>query len=241
MPVTPIRAVLFDKDGTLFSFARSWTGAIRAVLAATVPDDAGLRRRLGLAAGFDPDTGDFAPGAPVVAGTPADVAARWAPLLPDRDPATLAELIERVGASCQTPTPAVADLAGLLDGLRGRGLSLGVATHDSADGARADLGAVGVLDRFGFIAGYDSGVGLKPEPGMVLAFAAAIGAAPGAVAMLGDSPGDLRAARAAGAVAVGVLTGPAGRADLEPLADAVLADIGALPAWLDERAAQSRR
>ena len=57
------------------------------------------------------------------------------------------------------------------------------------------------------------------------------------VAMVGDSAHDLGAARAAGAaLAVGVLTGPAGEAELGPLADVVLAfNRLALPGWLAAR------
>ncbi len=87
-----------------------------------------------------------------------------------------------------------------------------------------------------FVAGYDSGHGAKPAPGMVEAFAREIGAACGEVALVGDTLHDLDCARAAGAVAVAVLSGIATREDLAPHADYVIADIGELPAltagWL---------
>ena len=50
--------------------------------------------------------------------------------------------------------------------------------------------------------------------------------------MVGDSAHDLIAGRAAGMQCVGVLTGTATRADLAPLADVVLPDIGHIPDWL---------
>jgi phosphoglycolate phosphatase len=50
--------------------------------------------------------------------------------------------------------------------------------------------------------------------------------------MVGDSLHDLVAGRAAGMQTVGVLTGPACRAELAPCADAVLPDIGHLTEWL---------
>ena len=67
---------------------------------------------------------------------------------------------------------------------------------------------------------------------MVLAFAARIGVPPGEVALVGDSRHDLHAAKAAGAVAIAVLTGPATREELEPLADHVVDSIADLPALL---------
>ena len=60
---------------------------------------------------------------------------------------------------------------------------------------------------------------------MVLAFARYLGVEPARIAMVGDSLHDLDAARAAGAVAVAVLSGPADRAALEPSADYVVEDI----------------
>jgi phosphoglycolate phosphatase len=51
---------------------------------------------------------------------------------------------------------------------------------------------------------------------------------------VGDHVADMAAARAAGAVALGVTTGPCDAADLrEAGADEVLADLIAFPAWLD--------
>jgi len=128
-------------------------------------------------------------------------------------------------------TPAV-PLAPLLDSLTRAGVALGVMTNDAEVAARAHLGSAGVLDRFAFIAGFDSGHGAKPSPTPLLAFADAVGRDPAQIAMVGDSTHDLIAGRAAGMRTVGVLTGPATRADLAPLADVVLPDIGHLPGWL---------
>ena len=67
---------------------------------------------------------------------------------------------------------------------------------------------------------------------MVTAFARHIGVSPDKVALVGDSVHDLHAARAAGAVAIAVLSGPAQRAALEPFADCVVGTIAELPALL---------
>jgi len=229
-----IRGVLFDKDGTLFDFAATWRAATHALLAALAPGDAALQRALGLAVGFDPLSGRFTAGSALVAGSARDIAAAWGALLPGIDARGVETRAAAVARDSAGPTlsPAADDLPGLLDGLRGAGLALGVATHDAEDSARRHLAAVGALDRFDFIAGYDSGHGHKPGPGMVLAFAAHVGLAPHAVAMVGDSAHDMGAARAAGALAVAVLTGPASEADLAPLADVVLPSIADLPGWL---------
>jgi phosphoglycolate phosphatase len=72
---------------------------------------------------------------------------------------------------------------------------------------------------------------------MVLAFARALDVAPARLALVGDSRHDLEAARAAGALAVAVLSGPATRAELASLADHVVEDIAALPELFAELAA----
>jgi phosphoglycolate phosphatase len=67
----------------------------------------------------------------------------------------------------------------------------------------------------------------------VLAFAEKLGVSPGEIALVGDSRHDLDAARAAGAVAIAVLSGPARRDELESHADHVLDSIDALPSLVD--------
>jgi phosphoglycolate phosphatase len=59
---------------------------------------------------------------------------------------------------------------------------------------------------------------------------------------VGDHPGDVAAARAAGAIAVAVATGPHTAEQLhEAGADVVLADLRQLPAWLRENRPETRR
>jgi phosphoglycolate phosphatase len=118
--------------------------------------------------------------------------------------------------------------------MKGRGLTLGIATNDVAASAAGTILRFGLSDYIDFAAGYDSGHGAKPGPGMALAFCAASGLAPGEVAVVGDNMHDLEMGRGAGAgLLVGVLTGTSTAADLAPLADHVIADITLLPALLD--------
>ena len=121
------------------------------------------------------------------------------------------------------------------------GLRLGVATNDSEKSARRQIKALGVAAYVDFIAGYDSGHGGKPEPGMVLAFAAFSERRRRRIVVVGDSLHDLAAARAAGATAVAVLSGPAERAALEPHADFVIGHIGDLPDLLADSRRRSER
>ena len=110
---------------------------------------------------------------------------------------------------------------------------MGVATNDAEAPARANIAQLGATKQFDFIAGFDSGYGAKPEPGMLLAFAQQFNLDPQSCVMVGDSTHDLHAGRAAGMATVGVLTGLADQSELSPYADVVLPDIGHLPNWLN--------
>jgi phosphoglycolate phosphatase len=236
MPKTTIRGILFDKDGTLFDFQATWQRVIEAVLDTLAPDHE-TWSRMARSGGYDPVRGRFLPGSPVVAGTTSEIAQLWSGFRPDLGAARIERILDDTGLdTLADPTalfPTAADLPGLLAGLRTSGYALGIATHDSEQGARIQLGAVGACSAFDFIAGYDSGHGLKPGPGMLLAFAAAADLVPASIAMVGDSRHDLEVAHGAGAaMAIGVLTGPASREDLAPYADHILPSIEHLPALL---------
>lgn len=224
-----IQAVIFDKDGTLFDFRKSWGGWVNALLADLGGDTALLARVLG----FFPDRLDFASDSLVIAGTTPEVADLLLPHVPDYTRQSLNDLMN--AKSLQVAMEPAVDLAAVLGGLHGQGLRLGLATNDTEGPARRHLANAGVLDLFDFVAGCDSGWGGKPAPGQLLAFADQIGIAPAQIAMVGDSLHDLHAAKAAGMAPVAVLTGIAKRADLAPDAEVVLADIGDLAAWIAQR------
>jgi phosphoglycolate phosphatase len=224
-----IDGVLFDKDGTLFDFRRSW-GGWAAVLVGRIAQGRDHALALAEAIGYDLDSNEFRSDSPVIAGTAQDVSAALLRHLPGRSAAEIEAEINAVAAQA-VMVPAV-PLRPLLESLRAAGLRLGLATNDTEAPARAHLAAHDLTDLFDFVAGYDSGHGAKPGPGMCLAFARETGLDPARVAMVGDSLHDLHAGRAAGMVCVAVLTGIAPHAVLAPHADVVLPDIGGLPAWL---------
>lgn len=223
-----IKAVIFDKDGTLFDFRQSWGAWTLALLDRLAPVTHG---DLGVVLGFDRAAFSFAPTSAVIAHTTFEIADLILPHLNGVSMAELLQVMNDLGTSAPM-VPAV-DLPQVLSGLKSNGLALGLATNDTEEPARAHLAGAGVTHLFDFVAGCDSGFGGKPEPGQLLAFAAHVGHAPAHIVMVGDSLHDLDAARRAGMKAVGVLTGPATRALLTPHADVVLSTIADLGAWID--------
>lgn len=230
-----IRGLLFDKDGTLFDFSATW-GGVTVTALQRLTDETSLQTEMAEAIGFDLATRRFRAGSAVVAGTSEDIAVILAELSRDHTVNDIEMLLNETSAAVVSGglmVPAVPDMPVFLDDLRSRGYRLGIATHDAEAAARAHMAALDAVDRFDFIAGYDSGHGHKPGPGMLLAFAAATHLMPNEIVMIGDSVHDLGVAPAAGAAAaIGVLTGPATRADLAPHADHVLDSIADLPALL---------
>lgn len=226
-----VKAILFDKDGTLFDFQATWGAWAQGMIGQIAGEDATRRAALAQAIGFDEGAGRFLPHSPVIAGTGREAAALVAPHLPE--PGLSLDAIEaRLAASAAAaPLVEAVPLRPLLHGLAAAGFRLGVATNDHAAVAREHLGEV--LELFDFVAGFDSGFGAKPAPGMLLAFAQHCGMPPESVLMVGDSRHDLDAGRAAGMRTLAVLTGVAQDADLAPHADALRPDIGHLPALLD--------
>lgn len=224
-----IGAVIFDKDGTLFDFSASWGGWVGQILP-LLAACADQRRAVADALGYNLETGRFAKSSVVIAGTPAQIAHKIHDVIADVPVAAITDVLNAQAA--QAPMLPAVDLPRVLGDLRAMGLRLGLASNDAEAPARAHLSRAQVLPLFDFIAGSDSGFGGKPAAGQLVEFARQIDLPPAQIAMVGDSLHDLHAARAAGMVAVAVLTGVAGAADLAPHADVVLPDIGHLAAWL---------
>ena len=224
--------VLFDKDGTLFDFHGTWGQWAYGFLMELSGGDTLRLQTLANALDYDAGIKRFLPTSPAVAGTPGEIAECLLPHLLGTTPSALITHINRTAAVA--PLTEATPLVPLLGRLRSKGIKLGCVANDAEAPARAHLKTAGICDLMDFVAGFDSGYGAKPEPGQLLAFCDRMGFAPEQVLMVGDSRHDLIAARAAGMVSVGVLTGLAAEADLAPLADVVLPDIGGIPGWLND-------
>ena len=225
-----LRGIIFDKDGTLFDFNATWGAWAGTMIAAEAGGDTSLISALSYRLGYDYDAGRFQPGSIVIAETVDVVADAILDVLQkDNKPS----LIQRMNAAAQqVPQAEAAPLIPFFETMRSLNMKLGVATNDTEGPARMHLARAGVVDMLDFVAGSDSGFGGKPAPGQLLAFCEAVGLAPEVCAMVGDSTHDLFAGQSAGMRTIGVLTGPALRAELEPHADVVLDSIADIPSWI---------
>lgn len=232
-----VKAVLFDKDGTLVDFNGTWLGVAKALALSAAEGDRVEADRLLAIAGYDAATDRFLPDSVFAAGTNAETVDLWYPdwSAEERAERTLAfnAFTALEGAARAVPLPGVPEA---VKALHASGLKLGVVTNDSGEGARLTLHTLGIAPLFEAAYGYDTVAHPKPAPDAVLAFSAITGVKPREMLMIGDNRHDLDMARAAGVgLAVGVLSGTGTRASLEPLADAVLDSVADLPRFLSGR------
>ena len=229
------RGIVFDKDGTLLDFNKTWLPIYLHAALEFAEGDERLAGKLLSEHGFAPARSRFIGGSLLAAGNNRQIARAWASQIGRHDHVDaiskrLNQIFNEQGSIHAT---AVAGLADTLAQLKQAGHKLGVATADSHQGIVNTLQAFDVLQQFDFLAGYDSGHGGKPEAGMVLAFCEQTGLAAESVVVVGDNRHDIEMGRNAGAgLCVGVLTGTSTRGDLEDIADIVFDDITALPAAL---------
>ncbi|MBO6891644.1 MAG: HAD family hydrolase [Roseibium sp.] len=233
-PDIPFKAVLFDKDGTLFGFTESWAYFCDSMFAALAGSDEPLKDRLASVCGYDRKRRSFRTGSLIVNASSDEVnEARWK-LLPGK---SLQEIVDLNHEIYETlPAVPTCDLGCVMGRLRQLGLKLGVATNDYEAGALAQLQEAAATTLFDFVCGSDSGYGRKPEAGMVHAFCREFAIMPADVIFVGDSTHDMDCARNAGVgLSVAVLTGPATSEELAGHADVILPSIEHLPGYLLER------
>lgn len=233
-----ISGILFDKDGTLLDYARSWVPVNYELARIAAVGDEALARKLLVAGGMDPDTGHVMPDSLLAAGNTVEIAegfvAAGAPFTVE----ALTIHFDGLFANSAQLAVAVADLAAFFATMHARGYWLGVASSDNEASIRATAKRFGFEDYLHYVAGYDSGFGIKPEPGMVLGFCAATGLAPHQVAVVGDNNHDMHMGRNAGAgLTVAVLTGTGSRESLADASDYCFDDITELVTLFPEAAA----
>jgi phosphoglycolate phosphatase-like HAD superfamily hydrolase len=238
VPLSPlldgIDLVVFDKDGTLIDFHAMW-GSWALELGERL--DGATRRPVSgdvfATIGFDPAGGRVLAGAPLAAATMAEiretvaaVVRRWCPSVSAARRAVEAAWFEPDPLATAVPIGSVRALFGEL---RVSGRLIAVATTDDRPPTEATLRGLGVRGEIAAIACGDDGVGVKPDPSMLLALCQATRVPPARAAIIGDTPADLAMGRAAGAGrVVGVLSGVGSREELAPFADALLASVGEL-------------
>ena len=231
-----IKGVLFDKDGTLIDFDKTWNRVARDMALHVADGDEGKAHGLLETVGFDRETERFMPGSIWAAGNNYDLADAWFPHLNAQERRGKAAFFDEyvISLSPKVSVP-LTDLDAVLAKLRALDLVLGIATNDVTASAEGFARAAGLAHYFAFVVGYDGVERPKPHGEMVTAFSAHMSIESASIAVVGDNTHDLEMAADGGAgLKVGVLTGTGTRAELAPLADVILESIDDLPAYLAE-------
>ena len=228
-----ITGILFDKDGTLLDYAKSWVPVNYEVASIAANGDDALARRLLVAGGMDPDTGHVLPDSLLAAGNTVEIATGMVAAGAPYTVEALTAKLDGLFANSAAYAVPVTDLSTFFASLHAKGYRLGVASSDNERSIRETAKRFGFDGYLDYVAGYDSGFGTKPEPGMVLGFCAATGLEPWQVAVVGDNNHDLHMGRSAGVgLTVAVLTGTGSVASLSEASDHCIADITGLHAVL---------
>lgn len=229
-----IQGILFDKDGTLIDFNRTWLPRYRhatAYLHARFGKRAAAHKLLAYG-GFIAESETWQADAPLACGSSQEIIEVWAAAIGEPIAKEVRQDLERIlTLPADAYVPVVAEMESLLAELRASGIKLGLATMDSQANAHHMLEATGIEVLFDFVCGADSGFGVKPGVGMVQEFCRICELRSHQVMMVGDSLKDMDMGRNAGvALNVGVLSGVHAAAILAPRADLVLDNIAGLPA-----------
>jgi 2-phosphoglycolate phosphatase len=117
--------------------------------------------------------------------------------------------------------------------LREAGIPLAIASNKPARFSRQILEALGLLERFAFVAGPDDGFPPKPAPHMVFVALATLGVKGAESVYVGDMPVDVATARAAGIPVIAIPSGSATEEELRAVSpDLLIRDLNELPVVL---------
>ena len=229
-----VKAVLFDKDGTLVDFNGTWHALYEKLALDVTGGDESEAQRLLAIGGFDAERGSFIAGSELAAGTTPGIVRLW---LPDANEGDFTKWCARLDRAFVEEGPLAAvpvkGLAETLATLARAGIAMAVVTNDLEEAAHNTMVRFGLRERFLAVLGYDSVPDPKPDAGPVLKFCRDHGFSPHDVLVIGDNSHDIEMARNAGAgYAIGVLSGTGTREALAREADAVLQSIAELPQWL---------
>ena len=218
--VAGVRGLLFDLDGTLIDteelILASARHATTVVLGAALPDEV-LRHNIGVP--LRVQMHEYAPGHV------------------DELLAAYREHNDRVHDDLIREYPGTEEA---LEALRAAGYAMGIVTSKSRPVAQRGLDFFHLGCFFEFVVGYEDTTIHKPEAEPVIEGARHLGLLVGECMYVGDSPHDMAAGKAAGAVTVAALWGPFPERVLEPGPDLAIRHLSDLHDVLSGEVARFR-
>ena len=125
--MTQISAILFDKDGTLLDFDKSWQPVNRKAALYAARGDQALADHLMRVCGMDPVSGTTEGGSLFAAAAPSEIVAAMVKAGAPFEADDLVRDLDAIFADGAQHAVALTDLKALFSRLKGRGLALGIA------------------------------------------------------------------------------------------------------------------
>lgn len=227
-------AILFDKDGTLIDYDKTWLALNREAARIAGSGNPELEKIILTACGTDPETGKTVADSMFAVANTREIAEHMISLGSKFDRMELTERLDLLYSRGAHNSVALCDLKSLLGDLKARGYVIGIASSDNEEAIRTTTIVHEIDGHVDFLAGYDSGHGTKPGPGMVHALCADINCPTSQVIVVGDNRHDMEMGRNAGVgFTVGVLSGTGTAETLGNCADVVLKNVMELPRFLE--------
>lgn len=243
-----IKGILFDKDGTLLDFNQVW-GVASVQVAKALCEKRGIGNRQDQvlqALGIHNGTVD--PEGPLAVESYEGIAKVLDPVLrateePEQESTkeALLNLSQEIQDLFYDETcvkrkeyPVLTDLRSLMEKLNGMGIQRGIVTTDDKRSTEHFLEATGIANAISFLAVSGCGMPEKPDGAIIRLASQKWDISKDQIAVVGDTPNDMRFAANGGAKAVAVLSGTGQKNDLENLADVVLDSVADLPEYLAE-------
>jgi phosphoglycolate phosphatase len=189
---------IFDKDGTLIDFKKTWLAIIESLITAMgghVSLTPALRERVQTALGISVEKGEIDGYGPLAMGTFTECDAllayslyqegiRW-----DSAQAIVRSLGDEIFRSDirKTKIHAAKGAINLLARLKKKGISIAVATNDKEEDARSDMESIGADTYIDLVVGADSVNSSKPAPDMVYKICNHFRTDPADTVLIGDT------------------------------------------------------
>ncbi|MGE6598421.1 MULTISPECIES: HAD family hydrolase [Bacillus] len=229
-----VKAILFDKDGTLMDFHSIWIKVAEELVAECInlyqlPESMQqvILKEIGV------DGAVVHPRSALAAGTSLDVAKGICKYIVSSREEEMHEWVSEKLFSLmyeyREHMRMTADLPKVLQALKDRGLILGVVTADDFAPTELFLKQYQLEPFFDCVIASDTFPAQKPDKRIIESFCERFNLETCEVAVVGDTPTDLHLAKNGGdCYAIGVLSGTGDRQTLEPLADLVLQSVEGL-------------
>ncbi|UPJ16880.1 HAD family hydrolase [Bacillus cereus] len=227
-----VKAILFDKDGTLMDFHSIWIKVAEELVVECIslyhlPSTIGqtLLEEIGVEGAF------VNPRSAIAAGTSLDVAKGLCNYIESAREEEMhhwvSEKLFSLMYEHRSHMKMTADLPKVLQALKDKGFILGVVTADDFAPTELFLKQYKLENFFDYIIASDTFLAQKPDKKIIEVFCEKFNLESCEVAVVGDTPTDLHLAKNGGdCYAIGVLSGTGDRPTLEPLADLVLDSVG---------------